>query len=75
MQPNYSRPSLRDLGVKNMDIIDFFNIDAILIKDRKREKERMQGDGVDAQKLSEADFLVACPTVYYFSFKEKIFCM
>ena len=35
----------------------------------------MQGDGVDAQKLREIDFLVACPTVCCFSFKEKRFCM
>ncbi|KAJ6038269.1 uncharacterized protein N7446_005079 [Penicillium canescens] len=73
MQPNYSRPSLRDLGVKEKDGIAVINIGAMLKEDREREKERMQGDGVDAQKLSETDFLVACPTVCCFSFKEKIF--
>jgi hypothetical protein len=75
MQPNYSRPSLRDLGVKDKDGIAVFDIGAILMEDREREKERMQGDGVDAQKLGETDFLVACPTVCCFSFKEKMFCM
>ncbi|KAJ6020068.1 hypothetical protein N7522_000143 [Penicillium canescens] len=73
MQPNYSRPSLRDLAVKEKDGIAVINIGAMLKEDREREKERMQGDGVDAQKLSETDFLVACPTVCCFSFKEKIF--
>jgi hypothetical protein len=75
MQPNYSRPSLRDLGVKDKDGIAFIDIGAMLMEDREREKERMQGDGVDAQKLSETDFLVGCPTVCCFSFKEKMFCM
>jgi hypothetical protein len=75
MQPNYSRPSLRDLGVKEKDGIQVFDIDAMFMEDREREKERMRGDGVDARKLSEADLLVACPTVCCFSFKEKIFCM
>ncbi|KAJ6134492.1 hypothetical protein N7523_000814 [Penicillium sp. IBT 18751x] len=73
MQPNYSRPSLRDLGVKDKGGIAVFDIGAILMEDREREKERMQGDGVDAQKLSETDFLVACPSVCCFSFKEKMF--
>ncbi|KAF7166805.1 hypothetical protein CNMCM6106_002503 [Aspergillus hiratsukae] len=75
MQPNYSRPSLRDLGVKDKDGIAVFDFDisAIFMKDREREKEKMQGDGVDAQKLSETDFLVSCPTVCCFSFKEKMF--
>jgi hypothetical protein len=66
MQPNYSRPSLRDIGVKDS---------AMLMEDREREKEKMRGNGVDAQKLSEADLLVACPTVCCFSFKGKMFCM
>lgn len=73
MQPNYSRPSLRELGVKDKDGIAVIDIGAMLMEDREREKERMQGDGVDAQKLSETDFLVACPTVCCFSFKEKMF--
>ncbi|KAJ5454033.1 uncharacterized protein N7458_004989 [Penicillium daleae] len=73
MQPNYSRPSLRDLGAKDKDGIAVFDIGAILMEDREREKEKMQGDGVDAEKLGETDFLVACPTVCCFSFKEKMF--
>ncbi|KAJ5414888.1 hypothetical protein N7509_000222 [Penicillium cosmopolitanum] len=73
MQPNYSRPSLRDLGVKEKDGIQVFDIDAMFMEDREREKERMRGDGVDARELSEADLLVACPTVCCFSFKEKMF--
>ncbi|KAJ5944569.1 ATPase AAA-type core [Penicillium verrucosum] len=59
IQPNYSRPSLRDIGVKDNVRIVVFNISIMLIEDRKREKERMRGDGVDVQKLSEADLLVA----------------
>ena len=74
MQLNYSRPSLRDLEVKDKKVIAVIDIGATLMEDREREKERMRGDGVDAQKLSEADFLVACPTVYCFSFKDKMFC-
>jgi hypothetical protein len=74
MQPNYSRPSLRDLGVKDKNGIAVIDIGAMLMEDREREKERMRGDGVDAQKLSEADLLIACPTVCCFSFKEKMFC-
>ncbi|KAJ6001018.1 hypothetical protein N7481_001427 [Penicillium waksmanii] len=73
MQPNYSRPSLRDLGVKEKDGIQVFDIDAMFMEDREREKERMRGDGVDARELSEADLLVACPTVCCFTFKEKMF--
>jgi hypothetical protein len=45
------------------------------MENREREKEKMQGDGVDAQKLGESDLLTACPTVCCFSFKEKMFCM
>lgn len=75
MQPNYSRPSLRDMGVKDKNGITVINIGAMLIEDREREKERIQGDGVEAQKLGETDFIVTCPTVCCFSFKEKMFCM
>lgn len=75
MQPNYSRPSLRDVRAKEKDGIQVFDIDTMFMEDREREKERMRGEGVDSQKLSEADLLVACPTVCCFSFKEKMFCM
>jgi hypothetical protein len=75
MQPNYSRPSLRDLGAKGKNGIAVINLGAMLMEDRERQKERMQGDGMEAQKLCEANFLVACPTVCCFSFKEKMFCM
>ncbi|KAI2735150.1 hypothetical protein DTO013E5_9491 [Penicillium roqueforti] len=73
MQPNYSRPSLRDIGVKDKDGISVIDIGAMLMEDREREKEKMRGDGVDAQKLSEADLLVSCPTLCCFSFKDKMF--
>ncbi|KAJ5253811.1 hypothetical protein N7524_010991 [Penicillium chrysogenum] len=73
MQPNYSRPSLRDIGVQDKNSIAVIDIGAMLMEDREREKEKMRGDGVDAQKLSEADLLVSCPTVCCFSFKEKMF--
>ncbi|CAP79317.1 Pc17g00300 [Penicillium rubens Wisconsin 54-1255] len=73
MQPNYSRPSFRDIGVKDKDGISVIDIGAMLMEDREREKEKMRGDGVDAQKLSEADLLVSCPTLCCFSFKEKMF--
>ncbi|KAL4862992.1 hypothetical protein BDV12DRAFT_202523 [Aspergillus spectabilis] len=43
------------------------------MEDRERQKERMQGDSMEAQKLCEANFLVAYPTVYCFSFTEKMF--
>jgi hypothetical protein len=43
----------------------------MLMEDREREKEKMRGDGVDAQKLSEADLLVSCPTLCCFSFRRK----
>ena len=75
MQPNYSRPSLRDIGVKDKNGIAVIDIGAMLMENREREKERMQGDGVEAQKLGETDFMVTCPTVCCFSFKEKMFCM
>ncbi|GAB0139074.1 hypothetical protein EsDP_00007290 [Epichloe bromicola] len=75
MQPNYSRPSLRDIGVKEKDGIAVFDIGAMFMEDNERKKERMRGDSVDAQKLSKAELLVACSTVCYFSFKEKMFCM
>ncbi|CAG7985873.1 unnamed protein product [Penicillium salamii] len=73
MQPNYSRPSLRDIGVKDKGEIAVFDIGAMLMEGREREKEKMREDSVDAQKLSEADLLVSCPTVCCFSFKEKMF--
>ncbi|RAK99860.1 uncharacterized protein BO80DRAFT_477336 [Aspergillus ibericus CBS 121593] len=63
IQPNYSRPSLRDLGVKDKDGIIIINIGVISMEDRD----------VNTQKLSETDFLVTCPIVYCFSFKEKKF--
>jgi hypothetical protein len=63
------------IGVKDKDGIAVFDIGAMLMEGREREKQKMRGDGVDAQKLSEADLLIACPTVCCFSFKEKMFCM
>ncbi|CAG7951484.1 unnamed protein product [Penicillium salamii] len=69
----YSRPSLRDIGVKDKGGIAVFDIGAMLMEGRERKKEKMRGDSVDAQKLSEADLLVSCPTVCCFSFKEKMF--
>lgn len=47
MQPNYSRPSLRDLGVKNKNGISVFDMGAMIMEDRERQKERMQGDGTE----------------------------
>ncbi|KAJ5543903.1 ATPase AAA-type core [Penicillium frequentans] len=73
MQPNYSRPSLRDIAIKEKDGIAFFDLGASVIEDREREMEKMRGDGVEPQKLTEADMLIACPTVCCFSFKEKMF--
>ncbi|KAJ6141696.1 hypothetical protein N7497_010795 [Penicillium chrysogenum] len=73
MQPNYSQPSLRDIGVNDKGGISVFVIGATLIEGREREKEKMRGDSVDAQKLSEADLLVACPAVCCFGFKEKMY--
>ncbi|KAG0154219.1 hypothetical protein PDIDSM_1599 [Penicillium digitatum] len=43
------------------------------MEDHERDKDKLRGVSVDAQKLSEADLLVACPTVCCFSFKEKVF--
>ncbi|CAG8017779.1 unnamed protein product [Penicillium salamii] len=73
MQPNYSRSSLRDIGVKEKVGIAVFDIGAMLMEDREREKEKLRGVSMDAQKLSGADLLVACPTVCCFSFTEKMF--
>jgi hypothetical protein len=47
IQLNYSRPSLRDIRVKDKGEITVFDIGAIFTADREREKERMRGDGVD----------------------------
>ncbi|KAJ5277642.1 hypothetical protein N7524_003795 [Penicillium chrysogenum] len=41
MQPNYSRPSLRDIGVKDKDGISVIDIGAMLMEDREREKEKI----------------------------------
>ncbi|KAJ5292085.1 hypothetical protein N7478_001336 [Penicillium angulare] len=73
MQPNYSRPSLCDMEAKEKDGIAFFDIGAMFMEEREQEKEKMRGDGVEPQKLDEADVLIACPTVCCFSFKEKMF--
>ncbi|KAJ5267372.1 ATPase AAA-type core [Penicillium angulare] len=73
MQPNYSRPSLRDTALKEKDGIAFFDMGAIFMEEREQEKEKMRGNDVEPQKLSEADLLIACPTVCCFSFKEKMF--
>ncbi|KAJ5537491.1 ATPase AAA-type core [Penicillium frequentans] len=73
MQPNYSRPSLRDIAITEKDGIAFFDLGASVIEDREREMEKMRGDGVEPQKLTEADMLITCPTVCCFSFKEKMF--
>lgn len=74
MQPNYSRPSLRDIGKTRKDGIAVIDLGAMFMEDREREKEKMRGDGVDAKNLSEADLLVASPTVCCFGFKDKMFC-
>ncbi|KAJ5267866.1 ATPase AAA-type core [Penicillium angulare] len=73
MQPNYSRPSLRDMALKEKDGIAVFDIGAMFMEEREQEKEKMRGDGMEPQKLSEADMLIACPTVCCFSSKEKMF--
>lgn len=47
IQLNYSRPLLRDIGVKDKNGIVVIDIGTILIEDYKREKERIHGDGID----------------------------
>ncbi|KAJ5239332.1 hypothetical protein N7468_003951 [Penicillium chermesinum] len=73
MQPNYSRPSLRATAVKEIDGLPNFDPVADFLERQEREKERMRGEEVDGQLLSETDLLVACPTVCCFSFMEKMF--
>jgi hypothetical protein len=48
IQPNYFRPSLRNIGIKDKDGIAVITLGAMNMEDREREKERMQGGGVDA---------------------------
>lgn len=55
--------------------IAVFDISVMFMEEREREKENMRGDGMEPQRLSEGDLLIACPTVCCFSFKEKMFCM
>ena len=73
MQPNYSRPTLREIWAQNKEGISVISMDTLLSRDREREKERMQESCVDVQELRDVDFLIACPTVPCFSFKEKMF--
>ncbi|KAJ5808882.1 ATPase AAA-type core [Penicillium riverlandense] len=73
MQPNYSRPRLQDIWAKNRDGISVIDIDTLIGRGCEREKERMKEDSLDGQELREIDFLIACPTVCCFSFKEKLF--
>ncbi|KAJ5091678.1 ATPase AAA-type [Penicillium alfredii] len=73
MQPNYSRPRLHDIWAKEKEGISVINLDTLFGNNREQEKERMQEGNVDAQQMSEDDFLICCPTVCCFSFKEKMF--
>lgn len=59
--------------VKEKVGIAVFDIGAMLIEDRKREKEKLRGVSMDTQKLSRANLLVAYLIVCCFSFKEKMF--
>lgn len=74
MQPNYARPSLRDLAVQEVDGITFFDPVADITEKCEREKEKMREGELDGKLLSETNLLVACPTVCCFSFTEKMFC-
>lgn len=73
MQPNYSRPRLHDIWPKKGGWISVIDMDTLFSRDREREKEGMQEGSLDGQELREVDFLIACPTVCCFSFKEKLF--
>ncbi|KAJ5989683.1 hypothetical protein N7481_004893 [Penicillium waksmanii] len=53
-KPNYSRPSLCDIGVKEKDGITVIDIGAIFMEDCEREKERMRGDGLDVECVVSA---------------------
>ncbi|KAJ5713146.1 ATPase AAA-type core [Penicillium malachiteum] len=44
MQPNYSRPSLRDMVLKEKDGITFFDIGVVFMEEREQEKEKIRGD-------------------------------
>jgi hypothetical protein len=73
MQPNYSRPTIRNIWAKEKSGISIIDMDSLFSEDRDRKKEKMQHGGLDVQELREVDFLIACPTVCCFSFKEKMF--
>ncbi|KZF22636.1 hypothetical protein L228DRAFT_131240 [Xylona heveae TC161] len=73
MLPNYSRPRLHDIRAKENEGISIIEIDTLISDKREQEKEKMQKDSVEAQQMSESDFLVCCPTICCFSFKKKMF--
>lgn len=73
MQPNYSRPRLHDVWAKKRGGTSVIDMETLFSWDREREKERMQEGSFDGEELQEVDFLITCPTVYCFSFKEKLF--
>lgn len=72
MQPNYSRPRLRDMWTNKSDGIAVFDIGSLLDSDRERNMEKVK-NGMETQEMTENDFLISCPTVRCFSFKEKQF--
>jgi hypothetical protein len=72
MQPNYSRPRLRDVWTNKSDGIAVFYIGSLLDSDRERKMEKVK-NGMETPEMTDNNFLISCPTVRCFSFKEKQF--
>ncbi|KAL4929391.1 ATP-binding protein [Aspergillus undulatus] len=72
MRPNYSRPHIQDTWQKSSDM-QIMHLDLFFDGERRRKKEGMRQKGINLQQITDKDFLVCCPTVRCFSFKEKAF--
>ncbi|KAJ5995791.1 hypothetical protein N7481_002768 [Penicillium waksmanii] len=63
IQPNYPRLSLRDLGVKEKDVIAVIDIGAMLMEDGEREKEKIARRRRGRTKTEQDRFLGRRPNM------------
>ncbi|KAJ6027953.1 hypothetical protein N7540_003529 [Penicillium herquei] len=73
MQPNYSRPRVHDKFSPKADGIAIISFDRLFDDELTRDMEKLKENGIQPHEMSDEDLLICSPTVYGFSFQEKLF--
>jgi hypothetical protein len=69
MEPNYRRPRVSD-GWKDPSALQLFSFNT---EESRARLESLKSNGKEVASMTDADYLICCPTVRCFSFKDKLF--